>query len=300
MATAAITNTFVDATPAEAADVNTNFTDLVTFANGSTVHVDGSKAMSGAFDAGTNKIVNVTTGTADNDAVNTAQLSAIHPVGGIIMWGGLYNGSPPSGWALCNGQALNRTTYSALYAVVGVTYGDGNGSTTFEVPNLEGAFPVGQNATYPRRDGGSTRLGSKDAVAVNHGHGLSGAVENDTAPHTHSFSDTANTGYESAHTHTDGIGSDFIMAGTGGDGATHTLEFGSYVSYSRQSVTGGQPGSGHRHSVAVSGTTGAASATDATHGHTDTFAVTNLTGEAGTDANMPPYVAVTYLIRTGV
>ena len=46
----------------------------------------------------------------------------------------------PSGYLECNGQTVNRTTYAALFAVIGVTYGAGNGSTTFEVPDLRGEF----------------------------------------------------------------------------------------------------------------------------------------------------------------
>lgn len=84
MATAAVTNTFVAATAAEAAEVNTNFTDLVTFLNNSVVHRDGSKAMTGNFDAGSNKIVNLTDGTADSDAVNFGQLKEISDGAGNI------------------------------------------------------------------------------------------------------------------------------------------------------------------------------------------------------------------------
>lgn len=74
MATASVTNTFVAGTAAEAAEVNTNFTNLVTFLNNSVVHRDGSKAMTANFDAGSNKIVNLTAGTDATDAVNKTQM----------------------------------------------------------------------------------------------------------------------------------------------------------------------------------------------------------------------------------
>jgi len=55
-----------------------------------------------------------------------------------------YGGSSaPSGWLLCDGSAVSRTTYSSLYLVVGTTYGAGNGSTTFNVPNLQGRVVIG-------------------------------------------------------------------------------------------------------------------------------------------------------------
>lgn len=62
------------------------------------------------------------------------------PVGTIMMWAG---STAPTGWLLCNGTAVSRTTYSALFAVISTTYGTGNGSTTFNVPNLQRRFPLG-------------------------------------------------------------------------------------------------------------------------------------------------------------
>ena len=60
-------------------DVDQNFTDVTTFLNNSVVHRDGTKAMTAAFDAGSNKLVNVTAGTAGADAVNKTQLDARTP-----------------------------------------------------------------------------------------------------------------------------------------------------------------------------------------------------------------------------
>lgn len=60
---------------------------------------------------------------------------------GVIM---PYSGETiPYGYLLCQGQAVSRETYAALYAVIGTTYGAGNGSTTFNLPNLQGRIPVG-------------------------------------------------------------------------------------------------------------------------------------------------------------
>lgn len=63
--------------------------------------------------------------------------------GEIRMYGGA---SAPTGWLLCDGQAISRTTYSDLYAVVGTKYGVGDGLTTFNIPNLKGRVPVGLDA----------------------------------------------------------------------------------------------------------------------------------------------------------
>lgn len=63
----------------------------------------------------------------------------------------------PSGYLLCNGQAVSRTTYANLFAVIGTTYGTGNGSTTFNVPNLSGKLPIGTSSSHAfASSGGST------------------------------------------------------------------------------------------------------------------------------------------------
>ena len=62
------------------------------------------------------------------------------PVGGMIAFGGT---AAPSGWLLCYGQAVSRTTYAALFATIGIAYGGGDGSTTFNVPDRRGRVSVG-------------------------------------------------------------------------------------------------------------------------------------------------------------
>ena len=53
----------------------------------------------------------------------------------------------PEGWLLCDGSAVSRTAYAALFAVIGTTYGAGNGSTTFTLPDLRGRVAAGANAS---------------------------------------------------------------------------------------------------------------------------------------------------------
>ena len=57
------------------------------------------------------------------------------PAGSIIGWGGT---TAPDGWLLCQGQAISRTTYAALFAVTGTEFGTGNGSSTFNIPDIRG------------------------------------------------------------------------------------------------------------------------------------------------------------------
>ena len=62
----------------------------------------------------------------------------------IIPWS---NPTPPSGFLECNGSAVSRATYAALFAVVGTTYGAGDGSTTFSLPDLQDNTTIGKSGT---------------------------------------------------------------------------------------------------------------------------------------------------------
>lgn len=66
------------------------------------------------------------------------------PPGMIVPYGGA---AAPAGWLLCDGSAVSRTTYADLFAVIGTTYGAGNGSTTFTLPDLRGRVAAGANAS---------------------------------------------------------------------------------------------------------------------------------------------------------
>ena len=70
--------------------------------------------------------------------------SALIPAGSITMYGG---SSAPTGYLLCDGSNVSRTTYASLYSAIGTTYGAGDGSTTFAVPNLKGKVPVGRDSS---------------------------------------------------------------------------------------------------------------------------------------------------------
>lgn len=67
------------------------------------------------------------------------RLDVVIPTGAVVPYAG---SSAPEGYFLCNGQAVNRTTYSDLFNIIGTTYGVGDGSTTFNVPDLRSRFPL--------------------------------------------------------------------------------------------------------------------------------------------------------------
>ena len=71
-------------------------------------------------------------GGLDAALLGGQSLAQVAPVGAGMEW---YAATPPSGWLLLNGQAVSRTTYANLFAVIGTTWGVGNGTTTFNVPD---------------------------------------------------------------------------------------------------------------------------------------------------------------------
>lgn len=83
------------------------------------------------------------------------------PVGTITMFGGA---NVPAGWILCNGSNINRTTYNKLYAVIGTTFGAGDGSTTFTLPDFRQRFP--QGAGNGSLKGATPSLGTKTAPGI--------------------------------------------------------------------------------------------------------------------------------------
>jgi len=101
------------------------------------------------------------------------------PVGSILMYGAEY---ATSGWLLCNGQSLDTTTYSDLFAVIGYTFG--GAGANFNVPDLREKFIIGvKSGTYDLADtGGSNEVILTIAEMPSHTHGI-----NNSGTHTHTF-----------------------------------------------------------------------------------------------------------------
>jgi Phage Tail Collar Domain len=119
------------------------------------------------------------------------------PTGIVAAFAGA---AAPAGWLLCDGSAVSRATYSALFAVIGTTYGAGNGSTTFNLPDLRGRAVYGVGAGAPGVGSlGATEGQSNPAnrgpyhghSANNHSHGYDRA-----GPIYGGFGDGGKTGVE--------------------------------------------------------------------------------------------------------
>jgi len=82
-----------------------------------------------------------------NSAVTSAKIAAgavpdSTASGTIVPWGGT---SSPTGWLECDGAAVSRTTYADLFTAIGTTYGAGDGSSTFNLPDIRGRTAVGKD-----------------------------------------------------------------------------------------------------------------------------------------------------------
>lgn len=187
--------------------------------------------------------------------------------------------SASPGYLLCDGAAVSRTTYAQLFAVWGTTFGVGDGSTTFNVPNVQGRFLLGKAAAGT----GSTLGGTGGAIDHTHGAGsfAGGAHSHIVGDHSHGAGTLAgpshahgislDTGYEK-----DVSSVTEMAAGSNNNMADH-----------RHDVTGSTAAAG---TGAVTGTTAGSGALG-----TSSDAAGTVTGTSGT--NNPPFLAVNYMIR---
>jgi microcystin-dependent protein len=198
---------------------------------GGTLAVTGATTFTGipsgpTATAGTNTTQLATTAFVTQNAVLT---------GALLMWP---TASAPSGYLNCDGTAVSRTTYAALYVVVGTTFGVGDGSTTFNLPNYTNRMPYGTTI-------GATG-GSADAVVVSH-------------THTASVTDPG---------HVHAMGQIYTNTGCGSSPTVSNAACGAAPSYNSNSATTG---------ISVANST---------------------TGVSGTNANLPPYLGINFIIKT--
>ena len=92
----------------------------------------------------------------------------------------------PTGYLECNGAAVSRTTYAALFAIIGTTYGTGNGSSTFNIPDLRGEFVRGFD-NGKGTDSGRSIASSQGSANLSHGHSVSASVNDSGHVHATSF-----------------------------------------------------------------------------------------------------------------
>lgn len=196
------------------------------------------------------------------------------PTGVINQFAG---SSAPSGYVLCDGTAYNRTDplYASLYSVIGTTYGVGNGSTTFNVPNLKGRVPVGLDTSQTEFDAQGKTGGSKISTAP-HTHSTS---------HSHTASSSATTSIPSGGSHVNRVSNNITLVnlynGTGGNfGAPNK-------SGSGEGWDTTDSGS-HSHTASTSVSTTVSAPSTTTSGDSSTSLISG---------NLQPYIALNYIIK---
>ena len=154
--------------------------------------------------------VKSTTGGFVFPDATTQTTAAAMPAGAVMPYAG---SSAPSGWLFCAGQAVSRTTYAALFAAISTTYGSGDGSTTFNLPDLRGRGVAGIDNL-----GGSAagRLTSTTMSPNGTTYGATGGTETATATTTSTGSATGSLSF----TTSTATGGTTVFASGGGGAAT--------------------------------------------------------------------------------
>ncbi len=153
--------------------------------------------------------------------------------GTIKLWSAA---AAPSGYLLCDGSAVSRTTYAALFAVCGTTFGSGDGSSTFNLPDLRGRAPIGVG-TGDASDATAHTLGEKEGTER---HAM---IEAEMPSHTHAVTDPG-------HEHGPDIGTAFLVNSAGAleyPGGGGTADESATTSTETTGITLGTTGSGLAH-----------------------------------------------------
>lgn len=161
------------------------------------------------------------------------------PCGSIMPFAGA---TIPAGWLLCDGSAVSRTTYSSLFAALGgisSPWGQGNGSTTFNLPDLRTRVPVGKNGSGTFASLGA--IGGAETMSLQEAH---------LASHTHSFS--ATTSDAGNHNHAPPVAVTY-----GGNAGNYRSLFATNSPFWSGGDWNNAVTTGGNHNHSVSGTTGA-------------------------------------------
>ena len=226
------------------------------------------------------------------------------PVGGIILWSGAV-ASIPGGWALCNGSNGTPDLRDRFVVGAGSTYAVAatGGATTVDASHTHGDGSLGADSGGAHTHGAGTLATDTEAA---HSHGYGTLATDTEAAHTHGPG-TLNTASDT-HDHTLTIYGHTLLYASGTeslnvmtnvtmntDAHDHDVDSGTTASGGSHDhdVTSGSTGTGGGHSHDVTGS----SASDGAHTHT--VSGTTATGGSATLANLPPYYALAYIMRTG-
>jgi len=199
-------------------------TDLGFSATNITGTVSSSTGSNATLPAATTTEAGLMT-AADKTKLDGISSGSSTPAGVVLPFSG---NTAPAGYLFCYGQAVSRTTYADLFSEIGTTYGTGNGSTTFNLPDLRGRAVFGKDNMGGAAAGRLTTAGD---ISANNTLGATGGAQTrslaaaNLPAHTHSFS--ATTASAGAHTHTY---QDAYYAESGGGGIGGSSIYGTAAS----------------------------------------------------------------------
>ena len=145
------------------------------------------------------KLVNVQSSGPTDSLTTVAQLQQLLFPAGLVMETAAT--TAPTGWLVCDGSPVNRTTYAALFGAVGTSFGAGDGSTTFNLPDMRGRVAVGVGTASGAAGATAHSLGQKAGEET---HQL---VTGEMPSHTHN---------DTGHTHSGASAYQYIMNASGG------------------------------------------------------------------------------------
>lgn len=186
-------NPVVPGTLIETTWANPTMSDIAAALTGSLPR-DGSAPMTGPLILSRDAVLPLEATTLQQVNASLGASSNYMPAGAIQLFA---MSAIPTGWLECNGAAVSRTTYANLFAVIGTTYGAGDGSITFNLPDMRGQFARGWDhgrGVDPGRALGSVQTPDNQA----HTHGLTVSNPTHTHPltdptHSHSVNDPGHT-----------------------------------------------------------------------------------------------------------
>lgn len=203
-----------------------------------------------------------------DDALN-AMMALLCPPGTLIPT--LATTEPGDGWKLCNGQALAKSDYPRLYALLGGTFGQT--STTFNLPDLAGRFPMGATGLVALKAvGGAAAVTLTVDQLPAHGHAVTDPGHGHAftgTPHSHTITDP---GHDHAAAE---LADDLTLTGATADGVTAGSTGATTTGITVDAATAG--------GTVASGTTGITVAQ---------------TGGGQSLPVLPPYIAVNWMVRT--
>lgn len=257
-------------------------------------------------------------GTGSNTA--TGALASVFPVGAIIDYGGSV---APTGWVLAYGQNVSRSTYSALFAVFGTTYGVGDNSTTFGLPDYRGRVGAGKDdmggvsaarlstvmtSTTLGNVGGAQQITLDTTMIPAHAHAVGTLATASNGAHTHDITDPGHVHTSQEHIHqwnngASGVGTITIDGTNTSGGSNAWNSTNDPVAYSDPLVgdyyTTGKTLRGGTVSDVNSNTTGISTASNGAHTHTLSGSTANAGGGLAHN-NVQPTIIVNKIIFTGV